>query len=356
MEGLELVSTAAAVPERRVANDDLSQIMDTNDEWIFSRTGIHSRYFCGKNESTLTLALRAAEDAVRRAGIRPDEIGCVVVGTCSGDYATPGISCLVQSALGLPDDIPATDVNSACTGFVYATEVARGFLQDSDRPYALVIASEQISKFLDMSDRSTAVLFGDGAGAAVMKKTKGADYRRVLGSSGGLEIRMPGAAARNVPAVDPEASGSGPVSLKMDGKAVFRFATGAMRRGIETLLRDSGKTMEDIDWVVCHQANARIIDYCVKKLKAPSEKFFENMDHFGNTSGASIPLALNEMNEKHLLKAGQTILMVGFGSGLSWGGVLMQCSPSFAEAGTERVFRSENGGKEESEEVRDVHD
>lgn len=317
MEGLELISTGGAHPEKSVHNDDLAKVMDTSDEWIYTRTGIHSRYFCGEGESATTLAVDAARQALERAGISADEVGCLVAATCSGEYASPGTGCLIQSELGLPDDIPVTDVNAACTGFIYATEVARGFLQESDKPYALIVGTEQISRYLDMNDRSTAVLFGDGAGAAVMKRTAGAEYEHILGAQGSLAINVPGAAS------------SEPEKVSMDGKAVFRFATSAMRRGIEVLLEKSGRTIDEADWVICHQANSRIIDYCVKKLKAPAEKFYEDMDHFGNTSGASIPLALNEMNEKHLLKAGQRIMLVGFGSGLTWGGIMLKCAPDF---------------------------
>jgi 3-oxoacyl-[acyl-carrier-protein] synthase-3 len=320
MESLELVSTGGALPKRSVHNDDLAKIMDTNDEWIYTRTGIHSRYFCEGEENVTSLATAAARQAMERAGVTADEIGCLVAATCSGDYATPAESCLVQSALGLPDDIPVTDVNAACTGFIYATEVARGFLQESEKPYALVIGAEQISRYLDMTDRSTAVLFGDGAGAAIFRKTPGSFYHQVLGAMGGLEINVPGAASDM------------PEKVSMDGKAVFRFATKAMRRGIETLMEKSGKTYDDIDWFICHQANSRIIDHVVRKMKAPPEKFFEDMERFGNTSGASVPIAINDMNEQHLLSAGQTLVLVGFGSGLTWGGLMLKCAPDFRAA------------------------
>lgn len=317
MEGLELIATGAALPKRSVHNDDLSKQMDTSDEWIFTRTGIHSRYFCEGDETATTLAIEAGRQAMQNAGVSAEELGALVVGTCSGEYASPSTACLVQKALELPDNIPVTDVNAACTGFIYATEIARGFLADGGKPYALVIGTEQISRYLDMSDRSTAVLFGDGAGAAVFRRTPGAEYLRVLGANGGLQINVPGAASPM------------PEKISMDGKEVFRFATSAMRRGMEELLEKSGRTIDEIDWVICHQANSRIIDYCVKKMKAPHEKFFENMEHFGNTSGASIPLALHEMNEKHMLGEGERLMLVGFGSGLTWGGVLMHCAKDF---------------------------
>jgi 3-oxoacyl-[acyl-carrier-protein] synthase-3 len=317
MESLELIATGGAVPKHPVHNDDLAKIMDTSDEWIFSRTGIHSRYFCEGDETVTALAAEAARQAMERAGITPDEVGCLVAATCSGDYATPAESCLVQRALGLPDDIPVTDVNAACSGFIYAAEVARGFLQESEKPYALVVGAEQISRFLDMTDRSTAVLFGDGAGAAVFRRTPASLYHHVLGAAGGLEINVPGAASGK------------PEKVSMDGKAVFRFATRAMRRSIESLMEQSGKTFDDVDWVICHQANSRIIDHVVRRMNAPAEKFFEDMDRFGNTSGASVPLALNDMNEQHLLSPGQTLLLIGFGSGLTWGGLMLKCAPDF---------------------------
>jgi len=314
MRGLEIISCGGSHPQHAVTNDDLARIVDTSDEWIRSRTGICSRYFCveERGETTNSMAIAAAKQALERSGLQKEEIGCIITATVSGDYATPSVSCMIQRELGLREDIPVLDVNAACTGFMYALETARGLLEGTGGTYALVTGAEQLSKMLDMNDRSTCVLFGDGAGSCVVKAVgANATYASYLGAKGEMAIEAKG-------------PGSSPSYIKMDGKEVFRFAVGAIPKCIRALLDKTGRTLEDVDWVVCHQANSRIIDHCVKRMKAPAEKFYENMDHFGNTSGASIPLAINEMYEKGLLQNGQDLLLVGFGSGLTWGGIAIR--------------------------------
>ena len=286
MTGLKIIATGGALPSRVVTNDDLSKIVETSDEWIYPRTGIHSRYFCGEDESATNLAIKAASQALERAGIDKNEIGCVVVATLSAEFACPSTACLVQEALGLPTDIAALDVNAACTGFIYGTEVARGFLSANGKKYALVIGVEKLSKILDMTDRTTCVLFGDGAGAAMYEADDDTMYYSIQGACGTKDILVPG-----------------------------------------VLFSKSEMTMDDVDWVVCHQANARIIDHVVKKFKAPSEKFYKNMDRFGNTSAASVPLALNELCESGKVKENDTVMMVGFGGGLTEAGVLLRYAP-----------------------------
>ncbi len=316
MTGLKVIATGGALPSRVVTNDDLSKIVETSDEWIYPRTGIHSRYFCGEDESATDLAIRAASQALERAAIDKNEIGCVIVATLSAEFACPSTACLVQEALGLPADIAALDVNAACTGFIYGTEVARGFLSGNGKKYALVIGVEKLSKILDMTDRTTCVLFGDGAGAAVYEADDDAMYYSIQGASGSKDILVPGVN---------EADGKSYVS--MNGKNVFKFAVSAIPRVINGLFSKSELTMDDVDWVVCHQANARIIDHVVKKFKAPSEKFYKNMDRFGNTSAASVPLALNELCESGKVKENDSVMMVGFGGGLTEAGVLLRYAP-----------------------------
>lgn len=312
MTGLQLIATGGALPARAVPNAEFSTRyhLDTSDEWITTRTGIHQRYFCAEGESALTLATAAAAQALERSGIDPAQLGCVVVGTVSGETVTPSLACLVQAALDLPQDIPVLDINAACTGFLYAAQTARGLLFDTpERPYALVIGCEQLSRLIDFTDRSTCVLFGDGAGAGVFQLTDTALYAAMLGARGDSAITVGG-------------PGPEPSYIQMDGKAVFRFAVDALPKCMTGVLQKAGKTLADVDWVVCHQANERIIDHCVKKLAAPPEKFYKNMARYGNTSAASIPIALNEMAEQGLLKPGQTVLCVGFGGGLTWAGTL----------------------------------
>lgn len=309
MNGLQLLAVGGALPRQTVTNEDLSRLVDTSDEWITSRTGIRQRHFCGGDETAETLAVAAARQALERSGLEAGQIGCCVCATLSAPYATPSLACLVQTALGLPEDIPVLDVNAACSGFLYGAAAARGLLAQTGGRYALVIGCEQLSKLMDMADRSTCVLFGDGAGAAVFAMAD-VPFALTLGARGGKAILA-------------EGPGPEPSRIRMDGRAVFRFAVEAIPRCINALLAQTGGTLDDADWVVCHQANERIIDHCVKKLNAPPEKFFKNLDHTGNTSAASIPLALNELYETGRLLPGQTLLCVGFGGGLTWAGVWM---------------------------------
>ena len=320
MNGLTLLATGSAAGSRVVTNDDFAKTLDTSDEWIYSRTGIHERHFCGEGESCVSLAEDAARKALSRAGLSREDLDCCIAATVSGDYTSPGVACSLQRDLGLREDIPVLDVNAACSGFLYGMEVARGFLESgrSRRAlvgkkggYALVVGCEQLSKLLDLQERGTCVLFGDGAGAAVFRSDENALYASFLGARGGDEIVVPG-------------PGDGSRKITMDGKAVFRFAVEALPKTLKALLQESGLTLDEVDWVVCHQANSRIIDHCVRSMKAHPSKFYKNMDHFGNTSAASIPMALDEMAEKGLLKAGQTILLDGFGAGLTWGGALLR--------------------------------
>ena len=309
MNGLKLLATGRCLPAAAVTNEDMRRYVDTSDEWITTRTGIRQRYFCAEGENALTLASGAARQALADSGIPKEELGCVVCATVSADYATPSLSCLVQAELGLPEEIPVLDLNAACSGFLYAVAVARGRLAQNGKKYALIIGCEVLSRLMNMSDRSTCVLFGDGAGAAVFEAGPDFPFYALQGARGDKAIL---------------ANGPGPLApdLSMDVRAVFRFAVEALPHCIQGIQDQSGLSLEEIDWVVCHQANERIIDHCVKKLKAPAEKFYKNMARYGNTSAASIPIALDEMNRDGKLKPGQKILCVGFGGGLTWAAAL----------------------------------
>ncbi len=311
MEGITIISTGAGLPSRVMTNEDMAKLVDTSDEWIFTRTGIHERRFCAEGEDNLSLAIAAAEQALSRSGIDKNELGCVICGTVTAKYASPSTACLIQKALELPEDIPVLDINAACAGFIYGLEVARGLLCAGERKYGLVIGVEELTKVLDMEDRSTCVLFGDGAGAAVIRVEQDAPYESYLGAKGGLEIFIEGVGAERS-------------TVHMDGKAVFRFAVSAIPKVINSIFEKSGKTMEDVDHCICHQANARIIDHVVKKYGAPEEKFYKNMERFGNTSAASVPTAMNEMWEKGMIKSGETLMLVGFGGGLTMAGAMLK--------------------------------
>ena len=311
MKNIEIIGTGMAAPSKVVTNDDLSKIVDTSDEWISARTGIRQRRFCDEGESASTLAVEAGKNAIKSAGLDADDIGACICASLSGDYATPSMACVVQRELGLRENIPALDVNAACSGFLYGLEVARGLLNGAGETYALVIGCEQLSKLLDMTDRSTCVLFGDGAGAAVVRLSEDAPYASTLGVRGGFELMVEGA-------------GSSPSHIHMDGTEVFKFATGIIPKCLTELEKKSGIELGSVDKVICHQANERIIDSCIRRMKADPSKFYKNMDRYGNTSAASVPIALSETVEKGEVKNGDLLMMVGFGGGLTWAGALVR--------------------------------
>ena len=313
MNGLRLIATGGALPGRSVTNEDLSRVVDTSDEWITTRTGIRARHWCTDGENAATLAIAAARQALQRSGLAPADIGCCVCATLSAPDATPSVACQVQAALGLPENRPALDVNAACSGFLYGTAVARGLLATLGGKYALVVGCEALSRLMDPADRSTCVLFGDGAGAAVFELTADpVPFALTLGARGSDAIHAGG----------PDRAGSAPIT--MDGRAVFRFAVDALPKCLNAVLTETGRTLDEVDWVVCHQANSRIIDHCVRALKADPAKFYKNMERHGNTSAASIPVALNELAESGQLQPGQTLACIGFGGGLTWGGAIFQ--------------------------------
>ena len=313
MNGLRLIATGGALPGRTVTNEDISRVVDTSDEWITTRTGIRARHWCTDGENAATLAIAAARQALQRSGLAPADIGCCVCATLSAPDATPSVACQVQAALGLPENRPALDVNAACSGFLYGTAVARGLLATLGGRYALVVGCEALSRLMDPADRSTCVLFGDGAGAAVFELTADpVPFALTLGARGSDAIHAGG----------PDREGSAPIT--MDGKAVFRFAVDALPKCLNAVLTETGRTLDEVDWVVCHQANSRIIDHCIRALKADPAKFYKNMERHGNTSAASIPVALNELAESGQLQPGQTLACIGFGGGLTWGGAIFQ--------------------------------
>ena len=310
MNGLKLLGTGYALPTRVLDNDAMTAYVETSDEWITTRTGIRQRYFCGEGESTTTLAIEAARKALADSGLDKSEIGCVIVATSSGEYVMPSTACLVHKALALREDIPVFDLGAACAGFLYAVDAARAMLLAHGGRAALVIGAEQMSQLLDMADRNTCVLFGDAAGAAVFALDEDAEYAYVCGTRGDMAIQVGG----------PRRT----LAMTMEGQNVFRFAVSTIPATVEELLAKTGKTLGDVDWVICHQANQRIIDASVRRLGVPAEKFYKNLDRYANTSAASIPLALAEMKESGKLKSGQRVILVGFGGGLTWAGIMLR--------------------------------
>ncbi len=311
MDAIQIIATGKALPKKLVTNDDMSKIVDTSDEWISTRTGIKQRFFCD-GEKNWELACQAAKAAMDKGGIEKEQIGAIIVGTATNDYIMPSMACIIQQELGLPADIPAFDINAACSGFIYALRIAGSLLQDEERPYALVLGSEQLSTRADMTDRSTCVLFGDGAGAAVIKRNPQKKFIGAWGTEGNKE------------ALGCRGHLTGSPYIYMDGQTVFRFATQYMTNAAKMVLEKAELTMDDIDYVLCHQANERIIDYVRKQFKAPEEKFFKIIHKYGNTSAASIPLGLAEMDEQGLLQPGKKVIVVGFGAGFTWGSLLLE--------------------------------
>lgn len=311
MNGLQILGTGRAVPEQIVTNDDLAQRVDTNDEWIVARTGIRERRFAA-GETLTDLTVEAARKAMERAGVQPQDIGLCITATVTPDRLFPSQACLIHQKLGLPEDCPAFDLSAGCTGFLFAMETAAAMLPRMNRPYALLVGGELLSRILDMDDRSTCILFGDGAGAAVVKTTENAPWFAQMGSRGDRDILWAWGPGQERP------------YLHMDGQGVFQFAIKTVPQVAKQLLEKAGLDKGQVDWYVPHQANHRIVESAAKRLKVPLERFYENMDRYGNTSAGSIPIALDEMVEKGLLQRGQWVMCLGFGAGLTWGGALFQ--------------------------------
>jgi len=319
----EIIGVGGYVPPKIVSNKELESLVDTTDQWIVSRTGIKERRI-STGDKTSHISIKAAKDAIRKAKIKPDEIDLIVLATITPDFFTPSTASLVQAGLGLKK-IPSFDISAGCTGFIYGVQIADQFIKTGQNKCILVIGAEILSKAINWNDRNTCVLFGDGAGAAILKrgKTKGV-VSTYIGSKGDLEglLTIPAISLQN-PFYDNQSAQSSNSYIFMNGKEIFKFATDIMFKSINKTLKDNDLTIDDINYIVPHQANYRIINYVAKKLKVSPEKFYKNMDHFGNTSAASIPLALNEMVNNRMIKKGYRIIMVGFGGGLTWGSILI---------------------------------
>lgn len=313
MSGIKILSTGYYAPAKVLDNFDFEKIVETSDEWIVSRTGIKKRHFAD-GESCVDLGYQAALKAVEK--IDKSKIGLIICATMTPDYFTPSTACLIQERLGLNDqEVMCFDLSAACSGFVYSLTVAQSLLQNLDDKYALIIGCEELSKIIDFKDRNTCVLFGDGAGAIVACKGEGI-FASYSNSAGNLE-------ALKAQAIGKDGSDH---YLTMAGQEVFKFAIKVIPESINAILDKANLTLDDIDYVVCHQANYRIIRNVYKKMKSSEDKFYMNLQEYGNTSAASIPLALGEMDEKGMLKPGDKIICVGFGGGLTWGATLIEWS------------------------------
>jgi len=318
--------TGSFTPEKVVTNDDMSRIVDTSDEWIRTRSGISERHFAEESETTSAMATTAAERAIQAAGVDRSEIDLVIVATMTPDMPFPSTACLVQSKLGL-GNITAFDIQAACSGFVYALNTGSNLLRSGAFKKALVIGAEKMSSILDFEDRTTCVLFGDAASAAVLEL----DERAGVGILGGIA----GADGSNPELLYQPAGGSKlPASqatiaarqhfIKMNGKEIFKLAVRVMGQVSQDILDQFKYTTNQVDLVIPHQANMRIIDSLAKRIEIPIDKFHNNLDRFGNTSAASVGLALDEAFRAGRVRSGDLVLLVAFGSGLTWGATLIK--------------------------------
>ncbi len=326
--GINILGMGTYVPEQKLINDDFKKFVDTNDEWIRTRTGIVERHMAGW-EPVWYMGKMAALAALEKSGIKPEEIGLIICTTVTSDFLTPSMASVIQYEIGA-ENAAAFDQNAACSGFVYAMDTARRFLATDDSlKYVLVVSSEATSRFCDFTDRQTCILFGDGAAAVVVEKSDKM-FSSFLGSDGsGARVLF----AKNLyPAkeikLESDFNDGFPEKamhmLYQDGRTVYKFATQALPNAFENAAGKIGVTKDDIDWFIPHQANVRIIETAAKKLGADMDKFIITLDRFGNTSSASIPLALNAGIEDGRIRRGEKLALIGFGAGLTYGGIIME--------------------------------
>lgn len=316
-----IIGTGSYLPVNIVTNDDLSKIMDTSDEWISSRTGIRERHLA-KDETTASMSIEAAKRAMEDAGVTAEEIDLIILGTVSADYVTPSCACEVQAAIGAYHAV-AFDINAACSGFMFGLHIANAYLQTGLYKTALILGAETLSKIMDWSDRSTCVLFGDGAGAAVVRADENTGLLSFdLGCDGSKGMVLAGQNRTNN---NPLIQTSKELQyVHMDGQEVYKFAVTAVPASLHKAITDAGLAVEDIDYFALHQANIRIIQSVAKRLKVSEDKFPVSLDHCGNISAASVPILLDEMNKKGLLKPGMKIALSGFGGGLTWASAVLE--------------------------------
>ena len=313
----QIVGTGGYLPEGVRTNADLEEMMDTSDEWIVARTGIHTRHIAAEGENTCDLAEKASRQAIEMAGILMDEIDLIVVATTTADKVFPSTACLLQQRLDI-HGCPAFDVQAVCTGFIYALSVADNFVRAGSAKCALVVGAETMSRIIDPTDRGTAILFGDGAGAVVLKASEEPGILSThIHADGQYEELL------HVPAGGVSSGIAGEIPfMEMKGNEVFKMAVNTLGRIVDETLEANNMQKQDIDWLVPHQANVRIIAATAKKLKMPMEHVILTVQDHGNTSAASVPLALNEGVRSGKIKKRQTILMEAFGGGFTWGSAL----------------------------------
>lgn len=315
-----IAGTGSYLPEKVMTNADLEKVVDTTDEWITTRTGIKERRIAADDEFTSHLATKAAEKALEQAGIAAEDLQLIIVATISPDTITPATACYVQSNLGAKKAI-AFDISAACSGFLYAMKIAKRMISDGAYENALIIGAEKLSSFVNWEDRNTCVLFGDGAGAAVLRRSQEGEGR-ILATEMGTDGDQTG--ILNIPGggsacpTTPDNAADKLASLQMSGREVFKLAVNAMKNASEKAIERAGLTADDIKLVIPHQANLRIIDAIADRLTVPNEKVFVNLDKYGNTSAAAVAIALDEAHRTGRFERGDKIVLVVFGAGLTW--------------------------------------
>ena len=325
-KSVSIIGTGSYLPDRVLTNADLAEMVDTSDEWIRTRTGISERHIASGSEATSDMAAEAARRALEHAGITADELDLIIVGTVTPDMPFPSTACFVQDKIGAVNAI-CFDLEAACSGFLYSMEVARQFLSNGSYTTALVIGAEKLSGVTDWEDRATCVLFGDGAGAAVLRSGVGNGrgmLASVMGSDGSLAhlLNLPGGGSRH-PA-SPESLDQRMHYMKMTGNEVFKHAVRCMCDAGQKVLDKCGMTIDDVNWVVPHQANMRIIKAIANRFGNCIDKFYVNLDRVGNMSGASVPVALDEAVRAGKIKKGDIILFIVFGGGFTWGSMILE--------------------------------
>jgi len=321
---ISITGVGAYAPARVLTNDDLSEMMDTSDEWIVERTGIRERRIAGDEQALSDLALPAAREALEQAGVPGPEVDLIIVATVTPDMAFPSAGAIIADELGA-DDAGAYDLSAGCTGFMYAIAQAYGMLAAGLAHRALVVGGDVLSRILDWSDRGTAVLFGDGAGAVVLQRvSEGGFLGFELGAdgSGGPQLFLPAGGSRAPASAETVAEHKH--FVQMNGREVFKFATRVLVSSAQKVLAECGKSVDDVDVYIPHQANVRIMDHAAEKLGIPREKMVVNVDRYGNTSSGSIPLALADAQADGRLQDGALVLMTGMGAGLTWGSGLIE--------------------------------
>jgi len=322
MKPLRIAGVGYCVPESIITNNDLSKLYETSDEWIYTRTGIKERRVVSGNENAIDIGLKAAVNAIEKSGIKPEDIDCIIGASSAPPQLYPTLASTLQPKLGARIGIPAFDITAACSGLIYALQIARSFIGMGIYKNILIVASDNNSKISDWTDRGTSILFGDGAGAMVVTESSdGIDDILSIeinadGSIGDLiSTDLPG---QNCPLVEPS-DHSGDCKIKMNGREVYKFAVTTVPKYVDRAIEMSGLTADDIDYLIPHQANQRIIEALQKRLNYSDEKVISNIEFYGNTSAASIPIALVEGVENGKIKLNSTAVICGFGAGMTWG-------------------------------------